>query len=219
MKTTYFTLLFRILIVLLGIFYATALVGQNQLFSIQGAVTDTAGVALEGATVVLLNAKDSVLLAYGVSGKQGQFELKRINAGAYLLEASYLGYEKYSEAISLDPAADQQINKTIVLQQEAALLNEVEISAEHIPIQIKGDTIEYNANAFKTQPNAVVEDLLKQLPGVEVERNGNVKAQGKDVEHIYVDGKEFLVMTHKWLPKTYLLMQSIKYRFLIKNRR
>ncbi|MEM1124409.1 MAG: TonB-dependent receptor, partial [Bacteroidota bacterium] len=79
----------------------------------------------------------------------------------------------------------------IALRPQTAVLNTVEVKADYVPLRIKKDTIEYNAAAFGTKPNAVVEDLLKKLPGVTVDRNGTIKAQGETVEKVLVDGKEF----------------------------
>ena len=73
----------------------------------------------------------------------------------------------------------------------AEVLSEVEVTADHVALEIRKDTISYNADAFQTQPNAAVEDLLKKLPGLEVDQEGNVKAQGEDVQNVLVDGKEF----------------------------
>jgi len=71
------------------------------------------------------------------------------------------------------------------------ILTEVTIEADRIPLGVRGDTITYNTEAFKTKPGATVEDLLKRLPGVEVARDGSIKAQGEDVQNVLVDGKEF----------------------------
>ena len=173
-------------------FQNAQLSAQSQNFSIEGVILDENANPLSGATAVLINAQDSVLASYGISNEEGQFSLKRIKAGPYVLKVTYVGYTNFSEAIELKHD-DHEKNKTkeIQLQPSINLLDQVEVKDEHIPIRIKGDTVEYNARAFGTRPNAVVEDLLKKLPGVDVDRDGNVKAQGKDVEHVYVDGKEF----------------------------
>ncbi|MBK7407088.1 MAG: hypothetical protein IPJ40_02810 [Saprospirales bacterium] len=90
---------------------------------------------------------------------------------------------------------------------------------EHIPIAIRNDTIEYNASAFQVEPNAPVEDLLKKLPGVEVDRQGNIKAQGEQVNKVLVDGKNFSATTPRSPPKTCLPMPWTKSRYSIKNPR
>src|SRR5690606_2593335 len=81
--------------------------------------------------------------------------------------------------------------RILLYPNEAAMLNEVVITGERVPIRINGDTLEYNAGSFKVKPNAVVEDLLRKLPGVQVDKEGNIKSMGKDVTKVLVDGKEF----------------------------
>ena len=164
---------------------------QNLKADIKGTVLDTANLPLNGATVVLLNATDSVLVKFGLSNTQGKFFFRKVESGNYLLQITYLGLGKYSEEISFDAANGDLILEAVSLQMPDMTLGEVTIEGERTPIVIRGDTIEYNADAFQTQPNAVVEDLLRKLPGVEVERDGTVKAQGEQVQRVFVDGKEF----------------------------
>ena len=192
MKKVFFIQVYIALSLLIFLAGNSELKAQDQPFSIAGTILNEEEAPLAGATVVLLEAKDSVLANYAISDDSGRFLLAGIKAGEYLLRISYVGYENFEEVLSLPSGdAEKQIDKKISLTPEIALLDQVEVTSERIPIQIKGDTIEYNAEAFQTQPNAVVEDLLRQLPGVEVGRDGTVKAQGEDVEHVFVDGKEF----------------------------
>lgn len=163
----------------------------SQKNAVAGAVSDSTGIGLPGATVVLLQEQDSVLSSFGVSEMDGRFELKRVAAGEYLLQVSYVGYVTHWQPISVTENAGKVDAGRIVLTPASADLSEVEVTAEHIPLRMRNDTLEYNANAFQTQPNAVVEDLLKKLPGVEVDRNGTIRAQGEQVQNVLVDGKEF----------------------------
>ena len=157
---------------------------------ISGVIQEASGTSLVGGTVMLLAAKDSVLTSFGSTQADGGFLLKNVSAGEYLLKISYVGFA--TETRSLEIGAEALLNLgVIVLVPASEMLSEVEVTAEHIPIQIKKDTIEYNAESFQTQPNAVVEDLLKKLPGVEVGADGSIKAQGEDVRNVLVDGKEF----------------------------
>jgi hypothetical protein len=157
---------------------------------IAGSVKDAEGVALTGGTVMLLSAKDSVLTSFASTGAGGAFLLKNVPAGDYLLKISYIGFGTDTRPIKIGNAALVDLG-AITLAPAAEMLSEVEVTAEHVPIQMKKDTVEYNADAFQTQPNAVVEDLLKKLPGVEVGTDGSIKAQGEDVQNVLVDGKEF----------------------------
>lgn len=192
MKNTFFVRPYRILFLVCFSFFSSILAGQGQFFKLNGTITGAEAEALSGATAVILAAQDSVLVAYGISDAEGRFELKRIKAGDYVLQVSYVGYTTFSEAIRFSAEELERVRqKDVQLHPNLNVLDQVEVSTERIPIQLKGDTIEYNAAAFKTQANAAVEDLLRQLPGVEVGRDGTVKAQGQDVEHVFVDGKEF----------------------------
>ncbi len=164
--------------------------GQNQI-RIAGLVSDSNQVALTGATTVLLHAGDSVLAYFAVTDKKGQFTISNVKPAKYIFQVSFLGYSNYSDLLAIAGDKKEIDLGTIYLQEEVKSLNEVVITGEASPITIKKDTIEYNAASFKTKENAVVEELLEQLPGVEVDEDGSVKAQGKTVEKVLVDGKEF----------------------------
>lgn len=157
-------------------------------FTISGMVTDSSGAPLQGATVVLMTRADSVLTAFGITESNGAFSLPKTKKGAYLLQITYIGYHTHQQAIEL--SADLDLGD-ILLAPQSTVLKEVVVQGEHIPIAIRNDTIEYNAAAFQVEPNAPVEELLKKLPGVEVDRQGNIRAQGEQVEKVLVDGKEF----------------------------
>ncbi|MCP3931430.1 MAG: TonB-dependent receptor [Bacteroidetes bacterium] len=165
--------------------------GQGNRISIIGTVLDTTESALTGATVLLLQAEDSVLTSFAITDQKGEFLIKKVHKGDYLLQISYLGYQNYFESLPVLPENGDVNMGVIHLQPQTALLDAVIVEAEHTPMMIKKDTIEYNAVAFKTIPNAPVEDLLKKLPGVEVGRDGSIRAQGQNVGQVLVDGKEF----------------------------
>lgn len=158
-----------------------------QKINFKGSVRDTANRPLEGATVMLMEPKDSSLVTFARSQSSGNFELKNLDRQAYLLKITFLGLRPYNQLIQ---PTDVNLGE-IRMQAIPKDLNEVVIRGERSPVTIKADTIEYNADSFKVQPNAVVEDLLKRLPGVEVEKDGTVKAQGQQVRRVTVDGKEF----------------------------
>lgn len=164
------------------------LAGQTGKLRINGTVVDSSATPLVGATVTLLHAADSVLAGFATTQADGGFLIGRLKKDNYLLRITYIGYENHSQLIELKKEVDLG---AIKLAEESEILKEVLVKGDRVPVVINGDTIEYNADAFKTQPNAVVEDLLKRLPGVEVERDGTVRAQGEQVNQILVDGKEF----------------------------
>ncbi|MEM1320211.1 MAG: TonB-dependent receptor [Bacteroidota bacterium] len=181
-------LLILLLLMLTG---GLELYAQNQEMAVEGSLQDSSAQPLAGATVILLQAADSVLKSFTLSDAKGDFRLPKAVPGKYILQITYVGYQDYSQPVelnSLRPALDMG---TITLAQQSELLDEVLVKAAHIPIRMNNDTIEYNSAAYDTRPHAVVEDLLRKLPGVEVERDGTIRAQGERVQHVYVDGKEF----------------------------
>lgn len=171
------------------LFAATPAHAQSNKVDVNGVVTDSLGASLAGATVVLLQASDSTLVGYGTTNAEGAFRMRRVRTGSYVLQITFVGFAPYSEPLAVN--GDPVDVGMIALQEEATELEALVITAEHIPMVIKNDTLEYNAAAFKVRPNANVEELLKRLPGVDVERDGTIKAQGETVEQVLVDGKEF----------------------------
>jgi len=164
---------------------------QSKLFgNISGKVIDTLNKQpLADATISLLNKDDSSGAGFAVADKQGLFELKNIAFGHYLLGISFTGYRELVKNIQLTAKQTRVDLGTIYLNVDTGMLAGVVLLTP--PITIKKDTVEFRASAFKTKPNATVEDLLKKLPGVEVDKDGNVTAQGEAITKVYVDGKEF----------------------------
>ena len=168
---------------------AAATVAAAWAYSVSGVVTDEPGEPLADATVRLLAAKDSTFVAGGVAAPDGRFSLRGVKNGSYILEATYIGYGKGYSNIRVK-GADVKAD-TLRLSDSSIMLGEVSAVGVKTPIKVMTDTIEFNADSYKTQPNAVVEDLLKRLPGVEVDTSGKITANGKEVTKILVDGKEF----------------------------
>ena len=191
--------------VLFLLLLAPATVAQTERFNVSGSVFDDEELPLPQATVVLLTRTDSVLTKFTTSASDGTFILRRVIAGEYILQITYVGFSTLRQDIALlDEDLDVGKLSMATLVEE---LGEVVVSADHIPFVVKRDTLEYNANAFTVRPNDVVEDLLKRLPGIEVEADGSIKAQGETVENVLVDGKEFFADTPQLLPKTCPLRQ------------
>lgn len=162
-----------------------------QKFTLRGTLSDTSAQPLVGATVMLLSPKDSSLLSFTRSDVNGSWDFKNLGTGDYLLRATYFGYRNFQQNVHLEGAQTLMDLGKINMEIRSNLLNEVEIKGEANPVTIKNDTIEFNAGSFKTKDNAVVEDLLKKLPGVEVAQDGTITAQGKEVQHVTVEGKKF----------------------------
>ena len=174
--------------------FAILIAIANTLFAqiiIKGSVKDTANMPLAFATISLLNKADSTFENFAVSDKNGNYEIKETKEGSYLLQASFIGYFTEYKPVAITKNTTTITHNFAMQNNEAKLLPNVEISSEKVPIKLKGDTLEYNANSFKTKPDAVVEDLLRKLPGIQVDANGKIKAMGKDVKKVLVDGKEF----------------------------
>jgi len=181
--------LFLLLAIVLTTVSATQIFAQN--LQIEGQVTDTSGMPLPAASVVLLEAKDSLFVVFGLTDETGRFTLKRIESGDYVLQISYLGHKNHWQALKMEAGMGKLDVGKIVLEPSSLLLNDVEITADRVPLSMRKDTLEYNALAFKVQPGAVVEDLLKKLPGIQIQPDGTIKAQGKTVQNVLVEGKEF----------------------------
>jgi len=175
----------RLVLLILSMVLAGPLLAQNGL---SGTVSDEQGEALGYATVALLNPMDSILNYFGVTDNKGFFKIRNIKEGDYLLQYSFVGMETLYKNISIPIPGGEELG-TQILAPNA--LEEVTIIEEYIPITFKSDTVEFNPNAFNTKSHAVVEDLLKKIPGIEVDEAGNMKALGEDVVNVRVDGKEF----------------------------
>jgi hypothetical protein len=158
--------------------------------SIQSMVFDSKNsLPLELATVRLLNATDSTLIQGGRTDSNGSFTFSKVKPGNYKLIVSSVGYVDHWENIKMD--GKNIILKNIQLLENVHKLGEVEVTGTAAQMVVKGDTTEFNATAFKTAQNAVVEDLLKRLPGVEVSAEGKITVNGQDIKKIRVDGKKF----------------------------
>lgn len=158
--------------------------------TIKGSLHDsTSATSLEDATVSVMRLPDSTLISFTLSSKNGSFEIRNLAAGDYQLIASFTGLRAFKKKFSINAGHTLEDLGTINMERADKALDEVVIV--EAPVKINGDTISFKADAFKTKPNASVEDLLKKLPGVQVERDGTVKAGGENVQKVYVDGKEF----------------------------
>ncbi len=162
----------------------------GQSWTLFGDLYDDQAKPLASGTVVLLNPADSTMEYFGITNGQGHFEIRNIREGAYLLQASFMGFRAFYYPITLPRAEGADVGD-ILMQPLPVDLEGAEVVGEAVPLQIHGDTVVYNAAAFRTRPDAMTEELLKKLPGVEVDRAGNIKAMGEDVNTVYVDGKEF----------------------------
>lgn len=148
-----------------------------QQYEVTGVVQDTSHNAMPSATVVSLNQSDSLLVGFGFTDDKGRFKLKDHKPGNYIVQVTFIGYQQYSSSFTVE---DTDVDLGVIpIQVDVQHMDQVTITGEHTPITIQKDTITYNAAAFQSQPNDVIEDLLKKMPGIEVEDDGTIKAQGK----------------------------------------
>ena len=158
-------------------------------YTVSGVIADAEGAGLSGAMVVALAKPDSVLTRFTTSSGDGVFALGDLGPGEYILQVTLLGYGTVRQDLSL---AGEDVNVgTINLEVMAVEVDPLVVTLDHVPFLNRRDTLGYNALAFRTRPNATVEDLLRQLPGIEVETDGSITAQGEEVENVLVDGREF----------------------------
>ncbi len=163
---------------------------QAQNFEITGVLKDkTTKQSLEAATVFMETVKDTTLITYTITDAKGAFSLEgKTNYKKVSVNISFVGYENYRQVIDLtEPIIDLG---DISLDLNVATLDEVVVKSR-APITVKKDTLEFNVKSFKTKKDANIEDLLKELPGVEVDEDGKITVNGKEVNKILVNGKPF----------------------------
>jgi len=158
--------------------------------TIKGSVVDTANMPAPYPTVMLLNPTDSSLINFTRADEKGVFEFKNVRNVPYLLKISLISYQPRQMLL---PVHEKEVNDlgNVPIKPISLELMEVVIKTAKATLSIKGDTIEYDASTFKVPPGSTVEDLLRRLPGIDVDADGNIKSQGKDVRKVYVDGKTF----------------------------
>ena len=179
------------LILLLCILSSAFIIHAQVNGSVKGKLIDSAAKQpLPEATVSVMLVKDSSLISFSLSDKKGSFEITNLDAGNYLLMISYTGYENFKKLFSITAEKKSADLGEMTLQKEYKTLTGVTVT-DLAPVKVNGDTVSFRADAFKTKPNATTEDLLKKLPGVQVEKDGTVKAMGENVQKVLVDGKEF----------------------------
>lgn len=179
-------LTFTLLILIVS---ATSLFAQQA--ALKGTVIDTSEKKnLTNSVVALLRKSDSVLVTFGRTDKTGHFTLNKFVPGKYVLMVTHPAYADYMDEVEVKDASPVDLGK-IAMILKSQLLQEVVVSHRLGAIRIKGDTTEYKADSFYMKAGSSVEDLLKKLPGIVVDRNGKITAQGEAVQKVLVDGEEF----------------------------
>jgi hypothetical protein len=191
------------------LFVSTLTLAQNN-GQISGNITDSIGKEpLSLSTVSVYRAKDTTLVTYRLSGSKGEFKITELPIGIPLrLLVMYAGYEAYRKEFILTSSNRSLDLATIKMLPTSKQLDEVIVIAERPPVVVRKDTVEFNAASFKTLPNAYVEDLLKKIPGVQIDADGVLTVNGRKVNRITVDGKNFFnentQMSTKNLPREFI---------------
>lgn len=175
------------------IFLMSSYVSFSQRAQIHGVVFDsTLNKYIIDASIVLLN-KDSIILADVRTSKTGSFGFFGLKEGqSYILVISYPEYVSLFRQVYINPMGNEPLDLgKISLFSKTVLLKEVVVTSKLRDIQLRGDTIQYSTSAIQLPPNSTVEDLLKILPGLQVDQNGRISAQGKKIKKVLVDGEEF----------------------------
>ncbi len=169
---------------------STSMFAQNTITLKGKIIEDATKLPLESATIYITSVKDSTIIDYTISDKNGNFTLTtRKNTQPVYFKVSFITFKEYVQELeSLSSSKDFGV---INILPEANDLNEVVIKGQAPPVRIKQDTLEFNASSFKVRQDSNVEALLKQLPGVEVSSDGKITVNGKEVNNILVNGKPF----------------------------
>ena len=179
-----------LLITLSGFIWISAIAQKSG--NVKGIVFDTiAKQPVAAATITVLQRSDSSLVTFTMTNSRGEFSLANVPYGDYRLLVTHVNYHNVNKFFTINDANNNVDFPNVEVSDKNKVLEEVVVMAEAPPVTLIGDTVQYNAGSFKTKPNAVVEDLLKKMPGIQVEKDGTVKAQGQTVNRVLVDGKEF----------------------------
>ena len=162
----------------------------SQQSSIKGELTDTVSEAsLQNTVISLLRKSDSVLVKFTRSNKEGNFSMEKIPAGNFLMLVTHPYFGDLVEELTMKPGEPLELGK-VYMTPKSKLLAEVIIKSGS-PIRIKGDTTVYTADSFQVRAGANVEELLRRLPGIQVDKDGQIIAMGEKVKKVLVDGEEF----------------------------
>jgi len=158
----------------------------SQNIRFEGTVKDTTGVGLDMANIMAINQQTKAMDAYAITNEAGKFILNLKANTAYTIKASYIGFQSFEKTVNTTAS---NMNFPITLK-EGTVLNDVEVVHE-MPVTISGDTIIYNSDSFTNGTERKLEDVLKKLPGVEVNKDGEIEIEGKKVQKVMVEGKDF----------------------------
>lgn len=182
----------KCLLMLLMILFSPMTFAQQSGVNVTGSVVEQGSdTPIEQATVRLLNVKDSAMVRGVVSARNGSFTLKNVKKGSYLLHITFIGYDPLYQPLQITGKKNPVNVGKLELSDGAIELGEAVVIGKAPEVTVRNDTVEYNADSYKVTEGSVLEDLLKKMPGVEVDSEGKITVNGKEVKKVMVDGKEF----------------------------
>lgn len=182
----------KCLLMLLMILFSPMAFAQQSGVNVTGSVVEQGSdTPIEQATVRLLNVKDSAMVRGVVSARNGSFTLKNVKKGSYLLHITFIGYDPLYQPLQITGKKNPVNVGKLELSDGAIELREAVVIGKAPEVTVRNDTVEYNADSYKVTEGSVLEDLLKKMPGVEVDSEGKITVNGKEVKKVMVDGKEF----------------------------
>ncbi|WP_417371215.1 carboxypeptidase regulatory-like domain-containing protein [Gelidibacter japonicus] len=153
---------------------------------VEGVVKDSIGNPLELANVIAINQETKALESYGITNDQGRYKLALTKNTTYLVQVSYIGMKTFDDIMAIK---ESDLTRDFTMQEDNTL-DEIQLTYE-MPVTIKGDTLTYNADSFNKGTERKLEDVLKNLPGVEINADGQIEVEGKVVNKLMVNGKDF----------------------------
>ena len=189
----------RILLILVSLFASLAMMAQNVNVTVK--LEDASnGEPVGFATVSLTPAKGNT--KYSLTDNEGKGVIEKVKAGTYSFKAEIMGYKTFEKTVEVDK--EHVDLGTIKMELDQKVLDAASVTATGNPIIIKKDTVEYNASSFKTTDTDMLINLLKKLPGIEVDDSGSITANGETITKITIDGKTFFLTTRRWPRRTCL---------------
>ena len=164
-------------------------ISYAQNIRVSGIIKDSIGSPLELANIIAMSKEHGNVESYAVSNNEGKYQLYLPNNANYVLKASFIGYET-EQSLLVIGSEEKNIEKDIVLESKVNELDGVELVYE-MPVSIKGDTIVYNADSFTTGRERKLADIIKKLPGLEVNEDGRIEVEGNEVSKVMIEGKDF----------------------------
>ena len=171
---------------------------------LEGVVKDSIGNPLELANVVAINQETKALDGYGITNEQGKYKISLKKNATYKLQISYIGLKTGEDVFQ---SKEVDVVKNFILKNDNTL-DEVNLVYE-MPVVVRGDTLIYNADSFNKGTERKLEDVLKNLPGVEINDDGQIQVEGKTVSKLMVDGKEFQIVRAR---------ETIEYQLSLESR-